>query len=601
MRRPGQELGSVRSSGQGQLITLNPETGAPGVEIRTRNPVLEATGRMQRATRLPATGWRSDADNLHVTLNLPPGWRLLALFGADYVQGDWLTAWTLLDIFVLLIFSLAVFRLWGVVPGLLALVAFGLSYHEPGAPRYLWLILLVPLALQRVVPEGRASCWLAAAKWAVIVTFVLVLVPFAARQVQQAIYPQLERVSDWRAMPRSRAADILPQQEAQEAAGINAPMRAFGGDESQRQTSEYDLSLSSATRSKGWSKDNLNYDAKARIQTGPGVPEWKWREISFGWNGPVTAGQLVRPVLIPLGVERMLTVIRVVLLLGLAAWLLRSRGSSGPRFRFGSKAAAAVLLLALLHSPLQAQVPDQATLDKLRERVLAPSDAFPNAAEIPSVALKIENRTITMDAAIHVAARSAVPLPGKLPAWSPLSITVDEKPEAALRRGDGYLWVALEPGVHKVRVTGSLATVTEWEWTFLLKPRQVTIEAPDWTFSGVKSDGMPEQQVFFTLKQAGGTGAAGYDRQDVQSIAVISRNLELGLLWQVRTTVERLSPLGKAIALRVPLLPGENVLSSNAVVKDGFIEVRLGAQEQSFAWESSMAVANSVKLATRAT
>src|SRR5678810_1509987 len=84
-------------------------------------------------------------------------------------------------------------------------------------------------------------------------------------------------------------------------------------------------------------------------------------------------------------------------------------------------------------------------------------------------------RDSTMDAAIHVAARSAVPLPGKLPAWSPLSITVDDKPEVALRRGDGYLWVALEPGVHKVRVTGSLATVTEWEWTFLLKPRQVTI------------------------------------------------------------------------------------------------------------------------------
>ena len=155
----GQDLGSVRSGGQGQLITRNPQNDAPGVEIRTRNLNLEATGRMARANELPATGWRSDADALNVTLNLPPGWRLFALFGADWVRGDWLTAWTLLDLFLLLIFSLAVFRLWGVGAGLLAFVAFGLAYHEPGAPRYLWLILLVPLALQRVVPTvgGGAS------------------------------------------------------------------------------------------------------------------------------------------------------------------------------------------------------------------------------------------------------------------------------------------------------------------------------------------------------------------------------------------------------------------------------------------------------------
>ena len=36
-----------------------------------------------------------------------------------------------------------------------------------------------------------------------------------------------------------------------------------------------------------------------------------------------------------------------------------------------------------------------------------------------------------------------MPLPGRLPAWSPVSVLVDGKPEAALRRDDGYLWVVL--------------------------------------------------------------------------------------------------------------------------------------------------------------
>ncbi|HQV58415.1 MAG TPA: hypothetical protein PKV27_10410, partial [Ilumatobacteraceae bacterium] len=60
--------------------------------------------------------------SLRITFNLPPGWRLFALFGADWVRGDWLTAWTLLDLFLLLILSLTVFRLWGVSAALLAFI-----------------------------------------------------------------------------------------------------------------------------------------------------------------------------------------------------------------------------------------------------------------------------------------------------------------------------------------------------------------------------------------------------------------------------------------------------------------------------------------------
>ncbi|MEQ1862054.1 MAG: hypothetical protein ABMA13_19215, partial [Chthoniobacteraceae bacterium] len=591
----GQDLGSVRSGGQGQLITLNPQNSAPGVEIRTRNLNLEATGRMARARELPATGWRSDADALRVTLNLPPGWRLFALFGADWVRGDWLTAWTLLDLFLLLIFSLAVFRLWGFGAGILAFLAFGLAYHEPGAPRYLWLVLLVPLALQRVVPEGWGRRFLAVGKWLAVGCFILALVPFVARQVQQALYPQLERVSPYGAL-RFNVPEIGVQmvEDDLQRAPASPPVEA----RAERKADEYSSLGVFASRSpkKAALEGNLSYDAKARIQTGPGVPEWKWREVSFGWNGPVSATQQVKPVLIPLAIERALTVLRVVLLLALAGVLLGARRLGGAVFH-GSGIAAALLLL--LAAPAHAQLPDKQMLDTLRDRLLEVSDAYPNAADIPSVSLTLTDRILVIDAEIHAAIRTAVPLPGKLPAWSPLTVLVDDKPQVALRREDGYLWVVLEPGVHRVRAEGMLANVTEWEWTYLLKPRQVKIDAPGWTISGVKPDGVPEAQVFFALKQKAAAGAATYDRQEVQTIATIDRSLELGLIWQVRTTVARLSPVGKAVALRVPLLPGENVLSSNAVVKDGFIEVRLGAQQQTFTWESGLAVVPELKLATR--
>src|SRR5204863_8087309 len=119
----------------------------------------------------------------------------------------------------------------------------------------------------------------------------------------------------------------------------------------------------------------------------------------------------------------------------------------------------------------------------------------------------------------------------RLPAWLPLSVTVDEQPESALRREDGYLWVVLTTGVHRVRVEAMLPEVTEWEWTFQLKPRQVKIDAPGWTYTGVRAGGIPEQQVFFSLTHKTAAGAASYDRQDLQTIATIHRHLELGLVW----------------------------------------------------------------------
>ena len=593
----GQDLGSVRTTngGEGQLITRNPKNGAPGFEIRQRNIAFDATGRVEKAAQLSATGWQADTDALSVTLNLPPGWRLFALFGADWVAGDWLTAWTLLDLFLLLIFSLAVFRLWGFGAALLTFLAFGLSYHEPGAPRYVWLVLLVPLALLRVVPKGWGRRLLEIGKWLAVGALILVLVPFVAKQVQQALYPQLENTASPHGRGRMISATMNEPAASQENKADRSETDGYGS------WSGISSDASSPTPAQKKINSNLIYDTKAKIQTGPGVPEWTWRKVSFGWNGPVQATQEVRPILISLGLERFLTILRIVLLLALAAVLLNARHLGGSLFRSSAKVTALLLAGVWLASTsvVSAQFPDQKTLDSLRERLLEPSDAYPHAADIPSVALTISEGRLIFDAEIHAAIRTAVPLPGKLPVWSPVSVTVNGKTEVSLRREDGFLWVVLEKGVHQVHVEGLLPGATEWEWTFHLPPRQVKIDAPGWTVSGVKPDGTPETQIFFALKQKSSGAAASYDRQDFQALASVERHLELGLTWQLRTTVNRLSPAGKAVSLRIPLLPGENVLSANLTPKDGFLEVRLGAQESSFNWESELPISPSLPLLTR--
>ncbi len=154
------ELGAVRVDDEAQLITVNPITDKSGTEIRRRNLQMEAVGTVSTTDSLSATGWEADAESLSLTLTTPPGWRVFAIFGTDQVRGDWLTAWSLLDLFLLLVFSLAVFKLFGFVGGIVALLAFGLSYHEPGSPRITWLLLLMPIALLRVVGDGKMAQFL---------------------------------------------------------------------------------------------------------------------------------------------------------------------------------------------------------------------------------------------------------------------------------------------------------------------------------------------------------------------------------------------------------------------------------------------------------
>ena len=107
--------------------------------------------------RIAATGWQKDAESLDAVMNLPPGWRLLAVFGADWSDGDWLTSWSLFDVFMLLVVTLAVWRLWGWKAGTVTLVGVLVIYHEARAPLLSWVILVAVLAASRLVKNVGAE------------------------------------------------------------------------------------------------------------------------------------------------------------------------------------------------------------------------------------------------------------------------------------------------------------------------------------------------------------------------------------------------------------------------------------------------------------
>ncbi|MBL9181051.1 MAG: hypothetical protein JNN17_02840 [Verrucomicrobiaceae bacterium] len=630
----GHKLGAVKIGGAGQLITKNPANGSEGVEVRDRQLNLQAVGRLERGARLAATGWQHDAESLESRMNLPPGWRLLAVFGADWSRGDWLTSWSLFDVFLLLIVTLAVWKAWGWKTALIGLLGLLLAYHETGAPRFTWIILVAVFAAAKWVPENAPSLvqrLVNGLKIATLVLFALNAVPFVTQQIQQAIYPQLEPYrTTWQQEIRGNMqwaeAPASPAPVTQEADGIRE--RVAGA------MNSLDLSSSRLEQkpSKFDLKSNLLYDNKAKIQTGPAVPQWKWREISFGWRGPVSADEKISLLLIPCGLERVITLLRIASMLGLV-WLLLGKGKELPKWpggkgRDGSSprdsvlecagppalssvarpaessrglehsktlprpldAPSASLLLAtaliffVLANTGSAQIPSPEMLNELRERVLSLRPQDPQRSEIPHVRLKLQGHRLEMEVEIHASEIVAVPLPGKLPSWSPLTVG-----DAVTLRHEGYLWVLAAPGVQTVKLTGLIPPGAEWQWSFLLKPRQVQIDAAGWTVTGMKPNGVPEDQVFFVEQNRSASAEAAYDQKDFFPVVRIERELELGLTWQVRTKVKRLSPTGKAISLSVPLLAAERVMSANMNASNGRIEVRFGAGDEEVTWESELA------------
>ena len=601
----GHLLGSVTAGGEPQLITHNPEGGAPGFEVRS--PLLDAvaTGRIELGGTLPATGWQADAERLNATLHLPPGYRLFALPGADFSNGDWLTAWSLLDLFLLLLFTLAVFRMRGFLAGLLAFAAFGLAYHEPGAPRFSWLFLLIPVALVAVLPAGRWRNVANGGKWAAAAILLLFLAPFAARQIQAVIFPQLEQVSSYGLWGSNY--------EGGTSFPAAAPMR-------QMAESVADLGSSNVQARQSGKKlykdaENLKADPKAVIQTGPGVPNWSWRTVTFGWDGPVTSAQTVRPILIPTVLSRPLGLARVLCLVLLAALLLTSkRKKPSPPEPVPQPAdepspapvpAAAMVLLSgfflfATTGPAMAQFPNQDLLEELKRRLTETPDAFPGAADLASADLKIEGDTVTLALTYHAAARTAVPVPVPLAAWVAEGADLGEGKPAVLLRRENHLWTLLPgAGIHNLTVSGRIRDLTEWEWGFPLKPRRVSVAAEGWTVSGLRPDGSAEDQLLFARVRREEAAAATYDRPDTKHALLVERQIELGLVWRVTTTVKRLSPGGRAAAIRVPLLTGEKVVSQGRTVEGGAIEVRLAPGTDEASWEGELSPVNELALATR--
>lgn len=599
-------LGRVALDGVPQFITTREGAERPGVEVRRGALDLSADSRYEGDRgELPAVGWDHDVRALSATLHLPPGWRLFAAGGSDDVTESWLQRWSLLDLFLVLIATVAIDRLWGRAAAVLGLSALALLWHEPGAPELVWLNLIAATALLGALPEGWFKRLTRGYRNLAFVVLALIAVPFAVDQVRLGLYPQLERPSA--VMPEREMSDAQTTTDTRldkrvtGAPGVEDEPSSEGTvapDEALRAFAPASAPAPLALQEAKPPMALGEIDPKARIQTGPGLPEWRWSEVSLRWRGPVERDQSLRLLLLSPSMNLVLNVVRALLMAALAVRLARPPGTPFFGRPQGVHAVAILTLFALFapHSEVRADFPDRELLKELQTRLLEPPTCLPSCAQLPRMSLEITPAALRLRLLVHAAEAVAIPLPGQAEQWLPQELLLDDRPASGLSRdGAGGLWLSVTPGHHEIMLNGPAPAQRQVQLPLPLRPRRIELRAEGWRVEGVRDNGVPEAQLQLTRVEGAGEPppiAPG----PLPGLMRLTRTLRLGLDWRVESEIERLSAPGVPLSAAVPLLDGESITTADLRVKDGKVLVSLPPDQTTLRWESVLEGRSALRL-----
>jgi hypothetical protein len=488
---------------------------------------------------------------------------------------------------VVLLISLAVGRLWGWPWGGLALLALGLSYHEPEAPRWVWLHLLAAVALVRVLPAGRVRTLAGLYRNLSLVALLVLFLPFAVNQIRSGIYPQLEP-----GYGRADQGRRAPAPEPLALKGKSALRLLESMDSAAGKMAAVPETSSLSGNGKGPGRFLL-HDPDAKVQTGPGLPQWQWRAIPIRFSGPVKASQQLRLILLSPRVNLLLSCLRVVLL-GLLAWpFLGLRREGRGTWRLIPKAGWLPVLVAGLvawSGPARAAFPAPELLDQLQKRLLAPAECFPRCAEIQSLDVGVSPDRLTLDLLIHSGAHVAVPLPGARNQWLPERVRLDGRPAPLYLDAAGQSWLPVTAGSHRVLLEGLLPGRESVTLPLPLPPRRVRVSGQGWEMEGLDGVWPPQQLQLRRLDRDGEKRLAPLEAAALPPFFRVERTLSLGLQWTVSTRVVRFFGGGGPAVVAVPLLPGEAVTSAGVAVADGRVTLNIPAGADEAGWESVLEV-----------
>jgi hypothetical protein len=581
------QLGQVLLNGQNQLITQQSDS-AQGIEVRHGTINMQADSRIQSTIgSLNAVGWQQSFQQVRAELNIPPGWRLLAISGVDNDPNCWLTQWTLLDLFLVLIIALAVARLSSWTWGAIALLSLVLIWHEADAPRWIWLNTLAALALLRVLPANRFSLWLKWYRNLSWLALIAIVIPFMVEQIRIGLYPQLERpwqtiearMDDFSSVSSANTSLVEPmamdmEMEMAKPAAAPAPSGRM-------------FKKSSAVSKDEDSKVNLDrIDPNANLQTGPGLMQWQWQRVELSWNGAVDQQQQIRLWYLSPPFSLLLHVAQALLAALLTLQMLGVINLNG---RLSLPKLSLLIILPLLLTPAAdsyADIPDQPLLEQLKSRLLQNPDCLPSCAQLANMSITAEPETLKIELELHAQQAVYLPLPAQLKQWYPSQVNVDGHPASGLiREDDDSLWLMLPAGVHKVLMQGQYASHQTFTLPLPINPLFTRVKTEGWQIDGIYENGKTNGQLEFSRIDLKAENLA---QPALPAFVQVERTLQLGLDWRVTTRISNMGGESSAVMLELPLLPGEAVTTPEIRIKNGKALVNMAAGQSELEWQSTL-------------
>lgn len=606
-------LGQVSLNGAPQYITQSTQGNEilHGVEVRHGNINLSADSRIESQQRtFSSSGWDIDFNRVNATLYLPAGWKLFSLSGAD-ASDTWLKKWTLLDLFLVLITAIAIFKLWGLQWGIVALIALVLTWHQPDAPQFIWINLILAAALLRALPsDGRIYKFIRNYRFIVLIFLAIIILPFIIHQARTALYPQLE-FSTIANQYNHYASDSYDESGEADSISMNEVMPSVAVSKSKRVRMPYSIPAQStpqAERLKS-SAPMDSIDPNAMIQTGPGLPSWTLKQYRIHWNGPVRKDQTISMTLISPVMNSILNILRIVFIL-LLAWRLvdvskqQIRKVADSQLNKASGKAlslSSVLLLGgllFLSAPVsEAAFPTETLLEELETELNKAAECLPQCAAIESAGIELSAQKLSVKLLVHALEDVSIPLPVPLKQWMPSSILLDDKPASGLFRHDSrQLWLFLAKGSHSVEINGRVDYLNQLQISFPLKPHHIRLKVEGWSAEGMDEDITKVSALSFLKLNSNQKALSDIGQSDIPVFAEIKRTLNLGLSWGLTTQIRAVQGTSYPAILKIPLLAGESVLSDKVRLENGHAIITLQHKGATVQWNSKLLTAKQIKL-----
>lgn len=567
--------------------------------------------------------WSSPLNEAKLTVHLPPGFKVFSVQGADSVSNDYLSSWRLWDIFIVILFVVILFKQYGIVAGVAGL-AYSLIVHNiADAPHVIVLLIVLGLHfITRLLGEHSVKKYALKVYQLALLMVVVSFLPFAVEQARLSIYPQLEK--DYQMRSSTVALDRAPQSSMQDDIQ-EMQMSAMSAMQKTPKLSA-DMSRNSNVAAVKQPRKYINdYQENEIVQTGPGLPNWRWNTVNINLTGPIAVGQRVDLLIITPWMSRLQNLLSILLFVLLAYLFMRKqsffntdkgqrleqttlKGGTGQqgkvtaRYLISMLSFAVTLLftasLLLVPSVSANSFPSESLLLQYYERLNAPAICQPHCVAINTLDISANDQSIELEMTVVALANVPLALPIDYRKLRSVQLTVDGQETQRLLKFKNTAYVLLERGEHTLQIKLNSTDLSLLDLQFKEVPQITRVSLDGWKVSGIDKRSIRNARIQLRKhkEQVVSPEQKRLSANVIKPLVKVTRLLNLDLQWSVTTTVTRVAPEYGAISLAIPLLKGESLTSANVKTRDRSVLLDLAAGARSVSWRSDLEKVSSIQL-----